>query len=201
MQVNLRLYRALTLVFVSMTAFAAAPKPPHAGLEIGELGTYDASTNTISIRTTHGEKRFPLAAGASLQEGGNFLSSPTELERLRGHHTKVTVGVDGVATRLMIAPEQLLDGVVLGYDRHTRQLSFRANSGDRELPISKDTLCYVGRATITTVQMNDLPRYEGHSAKITISRGTGRVLSVWLSDKTGSSLKPHATPSEHANKS
>jgi hypothetical protein len=147
-------------------------------LIVGDLDGYDASTNTITVRTTDGEVRLPIAPGASLHEGAHILDGPAKLQPFRGHNSKITTSDDGRVVRIMVSPEKVLKGTLEGYDRGVVQ--FAGTDGQHALPVTIDTWVHVGNGTI---EPTTLPRYAGRTAKITVSLRTGQLLSVWVSDK------------------
>jgi hypothetical protein len=69
-------------------AFAQAP-PASTTLSVrGTIDTYDASSRTLSLSTSSGTVRFPVASATRISLGGHKVD-PLELRKLAGNHATV----------------------------------------------------------------------------------------------------------------
>jgi hypothetical protein len=70
------------------SVFAQGP-PVSTTLSVrGTIDKYDASSRTLSLSTSGGTVRFPVAATARISQGGRKVDA-SELEKLAGNHATV----------------------------------------------------------------------------------------------------------------
>jgi hypothetical protein len=88
MNKSLTVLLLLTMLASAVSLFAQAP-PAATTLSVrGTIDTYDASSRTLSLSTSSGTVRFPVASTARISQGGHKVEA-SELQKLAGNHATV----------------------------------------------------------------------------------------------------------------
>ena len=88
MKKNLTVLLLSAMLASGASMFAQAP-PASTTLSVrGTIETYDASSRTLSLSTSSGTVRFPVASSARISQGGHTVDA-SELKKLAGNHATV----------------------------------------------------------------------------------------------------------------
>jgi len=86
--------KSLTVLLLSAmlasgaSVFAQAPAASTTLSMRGTIDAYDASSRTLSLATSSGTVRFPVAATARISQGGHKVDA-AQLQKLTGNHATV----------------------------------------------------------------------------------------------------------------